>query len=162
MAKNPLSAFLSDWLPEVDFGVLQHGFAPHGRDYILILQAAATYEVTLTHVVEAHYETRVADEVWPVSWGDILTDYTAWEAAGSPDGYVWGNNWSLAYPGVSAPESSPAADGWTARLGRPMWAASVETDRFKLSIIFHSARAKKLSDDNSLVGSVLSAMPRPN
>jgi hypothetical protein len=162
VVENPLKALLSDWLPEIDFGVLGHGFAPHGRDYVLILQAAATYEVTLTHVVEVHYETRVADDVWPRSWDDVLTDYAAWEAAGTPDGYVWGSNWSLAYPGLDAPDNNPVAEAWTARLGRQMYAASVETDRFKLTIIFHSARARKLSDDCSVVGSVLNPLPPVN
>jgi hypothetical protein len=75
---------MQDWLPEIDFGVMSHGFAPHGRDYVLIVQAAGTYEVTLTHVVELHYETRVHDEVWPTSWDDRLTNYAEWEAAGNP------------------------------------------------------------------------------
>jgi hypothetical protein len=158
VVENPLKVLLADWLPEFDFGVMSHGFAPHGRDYVLLLQAGATYEVTLTHVVAAHYETRVADEVWPISWDDVLTDYGAWEAAGAPDGYVWGSNWSLAHPGLSALDIDPLAASWAARVGKPMYAASIETDRFKLSIIFHAARAKKLSDDGSVVGRMLNPM----
>jgi hypothetical protein len=155
VAENPLKAFVAGWLPEIDFGVMAHGFAPHGRDYVLTLQAAGTYVVTLTHVVEMHYETRVADSVWPISWDDVLTDYAAWEASGAPDGYVWGNNWSLAYPGLDAPDFDPVAEKWAARIGRAMYAASIETDRFKLSIIFHAARAEKLSDDGSVVSKVM-------
>ncbi|HEY1750464.1 MAG TPA: hypothetical protein VGG29_04340 [Caulobacteraceae bacterium] len=159
MAENPLKTLLGDWLPEIDFGVMAHGFAPHGRDYVLILQAGATYEVTLTHVVEAHYETRVGDDVWPRSWDDVLTDYAAWEAAGAPDGYVWGSNWSLAYPGVDAPDEDPVAENWATRIGKPMYAASIETDRFKLSVVFHAVRAERLSDDSSVVRRVLNPMP---
>jgi len=40
---------------------------------------------------------------------DRLTDYVEWEAAGKPDGYVWGRNWSLAYPGLEAPDDDPTA-----------------------------------------------------
>ncbi len=63
---------MREWIPERDFAVVNHGFAAHGRDYILIQQAGSTYELTLTHVVEFHYETRVSDDVWPVSWDDCM------------------------------------------------------------------------------------------
>jgi hypothetical protein len=138
---------------------MHHGLAPHGRDYFLILQAVGTYELTLTHVVEFHYETRVRDDVWPVSWDDRLTDYAAWEAEGAPAGYVWGTNWSLAYPGLEAPDHDAKAEHWSERLGKPMFAAIIETDRFRLSIIFHSARTRKLSDDSSTVRKVLIPLP---
>jgi len=160
LAENPLKALLGDWLPEIDFGVMAHGFAPHGRDYVLILQAGETYEVTLTHVVEAHYETRVGDGVWRRSWDDVLTDYAAWEAAGTPDGYVWGSNCSLAYPGLDAPDTDPAADDWASRVGKPMYAMSIETDRFKLAVVFHAVRAEKLSDDTVASRIMKSSPPR--
>jgi hypothetical protein len=142
---------MRDWLPELDFGVMGHGFAPHGRDYVFVLQAAGTYELTLTHVVEMHYETRVCDEVWPVSWGDHLTDYATSEAVGKAEGYVWGTNWSLAYPGLDVSDDDPKAFKWSERLGKPMYAMALETDRFKLSIVFHGVRTKKLSDDDSTI-----------
>src|SRR5688500_5261006 len=97
---HPLKQILEEWLPEIDFCVLSHGLAAHGRDYVLALQSAGTYELTLTHVVEMHYETRVRDDVWPRSWDDSFTDYATWQAAGEPDGYVWGTGWSLAFPGL--------------------------------------------------------------
>jgi hypothetical protein len=155
LPENPLRAIAQDWLPEIDFGVMSHGFAPHGRDYVFIIEAGGTYELTLTHVVEVHVESRVRDDVWPVSWGDVLTDYAAWEAAGHPDGYVWGSNWSLAYPGLVAPNEDPSAQRWSERLGKPMFGASIETDRFKLWAVFHSARARKLSDHAPTVSKVL-------
>jgi hypothetical protein len=155
MPENPLRAMLRDWLPEIDFGVMSHGFAAHGRDYIFIIEAAGTYELTLTHVVDLHIETRVRDDVWPASWDDVLTDYAAWESAGCPDGYVWGSNWSLAYPGLDAPDEGASAEQWSERVGKPMFAASIETDRFKLSAIFHGARARKLSDQAPTISKVL-------
>jgi hypothetical protein len=159
MAENPLREAIRDWLPEFDFGIIDHGFAQHGRDYILVLQAAGTYELTLTHVVELHYETRVRDDVWPVSWDDRLTDYAAWEAEGKPAGYVWGTNCSLAYPGLEAPDHDAKAEHWSERLGKPMFSMAIETDRFRLSLIFHSARARKLSDDVSTIRQVLIPLP---
>jgi hypothetical protein len=150
MGENPLRKVMRDWLPEFDFAVLQHGLAKHGRDYIFVLQAAGTYELILTHVVEMHYETRVADANWPASWDDYLLDYEKANAAGIPKAYVWGTNWSLAYPGIELDDDASASK-WAERLGKPMYAMSIETDRFKLSMIFHDARSKKLSDDDSLI-----------
>jgi hypothetical protein len=159
MAEHPLRASMREWLPQIDFGVMHYGFAPHGRDYVLILQAMGTYELILTHVVESHYETRVHDDVWPISWDDCLTDYAAWEAAGKPEGYVWGTNGSLAYPGLEAPDDDPTAARWSRRLGKSMFFLALETDRFRLSLIFHDARIRKLSDDDSAVRRVLNPLP---
>jgi len=159
MTEHPLRKPMREWLPEIDFGVMHHGFAPHGRDYVLVLQAAGTYEMILTHVVELHYETRVHDQVWPKSWDDCLTDYAAWEAAGEPDGYVWGTNWSLAYPGLDTPDDDPIAAQWSQRLGKPMFFLALETDRFRLSLVFHDVRTRKLSDDDSSVRRVLIPLP---
>jgi hypothetical protein len=40
-----------------------------------------------------------------------------------------------------------------------MYAMAVETDRFRLSTIFHSALTRKLSDDDSTVRQVLIPLP---
>lgn len=165
MAENPLKFAIGEWLPEVDFGVMRHGFAPHGRDYIFVVEVGgteggATYELTFTHVVQLQFETRALG-AWPTSWDDVFLDYAAWEAAGCPDGYIWGTNWSLAYPGVSAPDTDPEAEAWSKRLGQPMFAASIETDRFLIAFIFHQLRHRKLSEDASTVGKVLVSLPAP-
>jgi hypothetical protein len=149
---NPLAEILSNWLPESDIGVMKHGFADHGRDYVFIVEdcvggSPGTHELVFTHVVNVQYETRVRDDVWPKSWTDEFIDYQAWLRAGEPDGYVWGTNWSTAYPGIAAPASTGEAEKWTKRLGRQMHAMSIETDRFLISMIFHDVRVRKLSDD---------------
>ena len=118
-----------------------------------------TYELILTHVVELHYETRVHDEVWPKSWDDCLTDYAAWEAAGEPDGYVWGTNWSLAYPGFDTPDDDPVATQWSQRLGKQMFFLALVTDRFRLSLVFHDVRTRKLSEDDATIRQVLIPLP---
>jgi hypothetical protein len=158
--QNPLAMILSDWLPACDVGVMKHGFADHGRDYIFIIEDctgrnSGTYELAFTHVVDLRYETRVRDDVWPISWGDEFTDYQAWLSAGEPGGYVWGTNWSNAYPGMTAPESTLEAERWTKRIGRRMYPMSIETDRFLISLIFHDVRVRKLSDDAPTVRQVI-------
>jgi hypothetical protein len=151
IAEHPLRATMADWLPPVDFSVLGHGFAPHGRDYVLTIHVLGrgTYELTLTHVVELHYHSSVAPDIWSQSWDDALTDYERWEAQGhQPEGYVWGTNWSLAYPGLLAPDDDQVARHWSNALGKPMFAAELTTDRFKLTCIFHDARSRMLSDND--------------
>lgn len=149
---NPLKKQIQDWLPQYDFAVIEHHFLPHGRDYVWILQTGdGTYELILTHVVECTYETRVRDDVWPMSWEDVLTDYDSWQAAGEPDGYVWGTNWSPAYPGLEVPDIHEGAAKWSKRVGRQMYAMAIETDRFRLSAIFHDSRSRKLSGENSII-----------
>lgn len=157
MAEHPLRKLMREWLPEIDFGVMSHGFAPHGRDYVLVLQTsgsypyAGTWELALTHVVELHYETRLPDGLWLTSWDDCLTDYAEWEAAGKPGGFLWGANWSNAYPGLDVPDDDPVAARWSQRLGKPMFFVALETAQFRLSIVFHDVRTRKLSDDDSTI-----------
>jgi len=88
---NPLTKLLKGTLSEYDFGVLEHGFAPHGRDYRFIIQDSlcndpGTYELTFTHVVDLKYKTRVGEMVWSRSWTDEFTDYAKWKAAGELEG----------------------------------------------------------------------------
>lgn len=109
----------------------------------------------LTHVVTVNYETRVRDDVWPTSWNDVYLNYRTWEAEGAPDGYVWGSNWSLAYPGIDNLDETTITAQWSERLGHPMHQMSLETDRFWLFLIFHAARLERLSDDTGLVSQVV-------
>jgi hypothetical protein len=56
------------WLPEFDFAVLAHGFAPHERDYGLHIQDClggdpGEHMIEFTHVVRVDNETRVGDPV---------------------------------------------------------------------------------------------------
>src|SRR5262249_30876361 len=138
--QHPLTKLHDEWLPAVDFAVMAQGFLPHGRDYVVIVQLAnicthpGTYELTFTHVVELRYHTRVRDDVWPESWDDRFTDYKQWMASGEPDGYVWGTNWSLAYPGTKAISESSLAESWSKRIGQKFFEATLETDRFSLGL----------------------------
>jgi hypothetical protein len=160
VSDNPLAKLLKGALSEYDFAVLEHGFAPPGRDYRFLIQDSlcndpGTYELIFTHVVDLKYETRVAETVWSISWADEFTDYARWKASGEPEGYVFGTDWSLAYPGISILLASPGARDWSNRLQRPMYSASIETDRFCISLIFSEARHRKVSDEVGIVRRVL-------
>ena len=84
-----------------------------------------------------------------------LSHFRTFTTAGQPAGSVWGSNWSIAYPGLEAPDHDPAAVKWTERLGKSMHAMVIETDRVRISMVFHDVRSKKISDDNSIIDRVL-------
>lgn len=159
---HPLDVLLNDWLPQCDFAVLRHGFAAHGRDYVMVIEVggtsaarSGTYELAFTHVTALVYETRVRDDVWPASWDDRFIDYDTWIGSGEPDGYVWGSNWSLAYPGIAAIRGSPVAAEWTTKIGKPFFEATLETDRFFTSLVFHTLLATKISDETDLIDQIV-------
>lgn len=160
---NPLQALLNDRLPEVDVGVMSHGFAKHGRDYVFILEDCisgnpGTYKLTFTHVVDLRCTTAVRPEIWQRSWADEFIDYARWEAAGEPNGYIFGTDWSLAYPGFAALENDAGAVSWSQKLGRPMYAATIETDRFKMALVFHDAHLEQMSEEAPTVRQVISPL----
>jgi len=155
--KNPLAVATENWLASCDFGVMNHGFAEHGRDYVFIVEDSiggdpGTHRLTFTHVVSLKYETAVQDEWWRKSWDDRFIDFEAYEEAGEPEGYVWGTNWSGAWPGLKAPDATPEALRWTEKLGHPMYEMSIETDRFRITMIFHDLRTEKLSEEAPTIG----------
>ena len=75
--------FLDDlvrWLPKVDFAVLGHRLASHGRDNVILIEdclgsVPGQHEAIFTHCVRADCETRVSDKAWGKSWSDEFTGY---------------------------------------------------------------------------------------
>jgi hypothetical protein len=151
---------LLEWLPEMDFALFGHGFLRHGRDYFWHIQVCmgadpGEHEIVFTHCVQAACETRVGDRIWPNSWDDVFLDYQRWESDGNPDGYVWGTNWSNAYPGISIVEDSAAAATWTHRIGKPFHEVNLETDRFLIRLIFHGIRHRKISESTATISAAI-------
>jgi hypothetical protein len=145
-----------EWLPALDFAVFQHGLVEHGRDYFIDIQDClgadpGDHRIVFTHCVRVDYETRVRDDVWPRSWDDVFTNYQQWIEAGEPDGYVWGTNWSNAYPGLCVVEPSEIADEWTKKIKKNLFEITLETDRFFLRLVFHDLHRAKLSDSTSTI-----------
>jgi hypothetical protein len=165
MNVHPVEQLLA-WLPPADFAVLDHGLASHGRDYVVTVQDClgrdpGTYRLEFTHCVYAQYTTRVRDDVWPVSWGDEFTNYESWLLAGQPGGYVWGTNWSNAHPGIQAVCESMIAAEWSTRIGKRMYEATIETERFLLRVVFHSIRWRKLSNETRPLSDTIIPLPPP-
>jgi hypothetical protein len=160
VTENPLADLMNGTLSECDFGVLEHGSLSHGRDYRFVIQDSlcrdpGTYELTFTHVVDLDYETRVGDKTWQISWADEFTDYAKWTRSGEPEGNVFGTDWSLAYPGISILRSTHEAQKWSERLQRPMYSASIETDRFCIALVFSEIHHRKISRETGVVRQVV-------
>ena len=138
-----------------DVGILRHGFAPHMRDYDVIVEAGGTaqgrYRYRFTHCVEANVHSTVRDEIWQKSWDDLYTVYETSLADGAPEGFVWGVCWSLAYPGLTYVDDSLRASARTKRLGKPMHEVIIETEAFELQLVFHDVIVEKLSEDVSVI-----------
>ena len=144
----------------VDLPILSHGFAPYRRDYVIEAELGGQsdqrgrYRFTFTHCVLADFITTVRDDTWQVSWDNRFIDYESWIAAGEPKGYVWGVNWSMAYPGPSYVPDSPRAAEWSARLGQVMHEAIIETNAFRLRLVFHSLSVERTGDEVSVYDQV--------
>jgi len=130
-----------------DSAIISYGSAPYFRDYDVIVDVTTAdptggsyikgrYRFRFTHCVEATVQTIGT----PNAWDDVFTDYAAWEAAGSPEGFVWGVNWAEAYPGMSYVKDSESAREWTEKLGHEMHEVLINTNTFDINLIFHDLR----------------------
>ena len=143
--------------PLFDNAIIEHHFTPYLRDYDIIIDVAAAtpnskrsyiegrYMFRFTHCVLAEVTTAVSDRGWRDSWGDEYIDYTAWEKAGAPDGYVWGVCESDVYPVLTYIEESPLAKEWSNRLGYPMSEVSIETNGHDIRLVFHDVIIRKIA-----------------
>ncbi|RRA50350.1 hypothetical protein [Acidipila sp. EB88] len=165
MIDHPLANLLKKGtLASFDFAITEHGFTANGRDYRFLIQDTmciepGTYELTFTHVVHLMYETRIDETSWRSGWGDEFATTAAYKAAGEPDGYRFDIDWFLAYPGIETIVASPQAAEWSRRLQRPMYSASVETDRFWISMVFSGVHHRKTSDETGLMNQVVIRRP---
>jgi hypothetical protein len=150
--------------PLFDSAIVGHGFAPYMRDYDVIVEVPAAkpdgtgsyirarYRYRFTHCVVVTTETGVRPETWTESWGDEFKSYAAWEAAGTPSGFVWGVEWADAYPGASTVIDSPRAAEWSDRLGRAMHEVEIKTNAYTLRLICHALQIEQLAVGDPTTG----------
>jgi hypothetical protein len=132
--------------PLFDGYITKHGFAPYLRDYDVIVKwpRSRRFLYRFTHVPLATVTTAVTDSVWRNSWDDVYIDYSVWQNSGSPDGYVWGVCYSVAYPGAKYVEASVTAREWESRFGKPMHEVRIETNGHNIQLIFHDLRVEEI------------------
>ena len=162
---------INQW-PLFDNAIVRHGFAPYMRDYELIVETAAAtpdrrrsypegrYRYVFTHCVRADVETRVRDDTWRASWADAFIDYSEWEAAGCPAGFVWGVQYMDAYPGAKLVTGSQTATEWAARLGKTMAEVIIETNAQEIRLVFHTLNVYKIAEGNPTTNELHEIPPR--
>ncbi|MHB8627343.1 MAG: YxiG-like protein [Aggregatilineales bacterium] len=143
--------------PFFDCPIIAHNFTPYLRDYDIIINVpaavlgiiepyfAASYLYRFTHCVFAQVTMAASDSILRESWSDIYTDYEAWKQSGMPKGFVWGVNYSDAYPGMKFKKDSPLAKEWTERLWHPMHELFIETNGHNITLIFHDVLIRQLA-----------------
>jgi hypothetical protein len=125
-----------------DQAIVFHGFADYMRDYEVVVYATAdprtgivpehlTYR--FTHCVRATVTSAVSPDIWARSLDERLIDY---ETGVDLDGYVWGVNWQVLYPGLKLLPPSPETERWSASVGIPFHEASIETNGHNISLVF--------------------------
>lgn len=127
-----------------DQAIVFHGFAEYMRDYDVFVYATADPRTGIkpeylryrfTHCVRASVTTAVEPRVWTQSLDERLLDHQAAIEAGL-DGYVWGVNFQVIYPGMTLLEGSTEAAEWADRLGIPFHEALIETNGHNLELVF--------------------------
>lgn len=146
-----------------DSWVLASGPTEYIRDFDLLVAVPAAkpdgsgsyiegeYRIRFTHCPTYRCETLLTPDTWRRSWSDAFTDFTAWERAGEPDGFIWAQGPS-AYPGPSLVEGSPLAEEWSGRLGRDMHELKLETNAYTLWLVFHAVGVAKVSQGDPETG----------
>jgi hypothetical protein len=143
--------------PMFDHAIVEHRFTPYMRDYDIVVEVTAAvpdgsrsyvasrYLYRFTHCVMAQITTSLSDDTWRDSWNDEFIDYSNWENAGAPSGYVWGVCWSLAYPGLSYVDHSELAREWSRRLGKTMHEVKIDTNSQNFGLVFHDVVIKQIA-----------------
>jgi hypothetical protein len=149
----------------LDVAILSHGFAPHMRDYDVLIEAMwgekewgdarGRYLCRFSHCPEAHCVTVLNGAAWRQSWADTFIDYAEWEKNGTPEGFVWGVCWSMAYPGMRYVDNSELAAKWSKEFEMEMHEAEIETNAFTLRLIFHDFTITKISDEVGIIDKAL-------
>ncbi len=132
-----------------DNALLFHAYKKYIRDHELLVEVHVgpadlrTYSYLFKYCVEADIRTSVAEHVYKQSLDDRLTNY---DSGKDLDGYVWGVNWSLMYPGWTLATSSERANRWTERLGIEFHEVRIETNAYTMTLVFSDLAVAKLSD----------------
>ena len=143
MERTDITSAFSDVF---DQAIQFHGFAAHMRDYDVFIYATADQRTGIqpdhlryrfTHCVRATATSALTPPIWTKSLDERLIDYSSGRDL---DGYVWGVNWQMLYPGASLVEESSEAQRWADELGIPFHEARIETNGHDLSLIFSDLR----------------------
>ena len=134
-----------------DNTIYNHAFTDYMRDYQLLARlhvgtgSPGTYTYLFQGCVEVVYELRLPTEAF--SMHELFLDCQRWKSAGSPSGFVWGVKYATVYPGWKYVDPSPRAAQWSQRFNIPLHEVTIETNVYRLSLIFHDLIVTKLETE---------------
>ena len=126
----------------LDHALVYHAFTRYMRDYELIVYVTADPRTGIPPVhlrylfrycVEALVESTVAVDTWRRSLDERLIRY---DTGVDLDGYVWGVNSHVLYPGMSVMSPSARAEKWSADIGIDFQEVHIESNAHNISLIF--------------------------
>lgn len=85
------------------------------------------------YCVQANCTTTVPAKIWRDSLDDRLINY---DTGIDLDGYVWGVNRQLLYPGATLITDSPTAHQWTKTIGIDFHEVRIQTNAHDLTLVF--------------------------
>lgn len=138
-----------------DQALVYHGFTQYLRDYELIAHCTADPRTGIAPsfdrflfklCVYANVETAVTEEIWSRSLDDRLIDY---RAGVDLEGYVWGVNWQLIYPGGQVIPDSERAQHWADALGRPFHEVRIATNGYNITLVFSDLAVESVDPGHS-------------
>ena len=129
-----------------DNSILRHGFTTYMRDYQIVAEMFygenwGVYTYLFRGCVEAHYESSLPEGAFLMD--DVLLDLERTQSEDAPAGFVWGVNSAEAYPGWTYVVGSERAAIWSKKTGLPMHEVMIETNVYKLSLVFNDLVVEK-------------------
>jgi hypothetical protein len=128
-----------------DQEILAHGEVDHLRDYELrVNRPDGLFLYRFTHCVAVEITTMLRDDTWVKSWEDMYTE-PQWNDDWGPDHYHW-VKFAVAYPAPVYLTGSPRASEWKSRLGKAMHEAAIETNVYRITLVFHDLTITRIGD----------------
>ncbi|TKK80637.1 hypothetical protein FDA94_35895 [Herbidospora galbida] len=103
-----------------------------------------TLRYLFRHCVQADCTTTVPADIWRESLDDRLITY---QTGVDLDGYVWGVDWQLLYPGATLVTDSPTAQRWAAAVGIDFHEVRIQTNAHDLTLVFSDLKIEELPSE---------------
>ncbi len=129
--------------------LLSHAYTRYMRDYELVVEnhvgptERGTYSYLFKYCVESNISTSLSGTTYRKLLDDRLIVY---ETGKDLDGYVWGVNWSLLYPGWERVSPSENATNWEREIGIEFHEVSIQSTAYNITLVFSDLVITKRSD----------------
>ena len=136
-----------------DQALVYHAFTPYMRDYEAIVYVTADpgsgipprhQRYLFRYCVEASIESTVDVGTWRDSLDERLIRN---ESGVDLDGYVWGVNWQVLYPGMALVSPSARAQRWAEKVGIEFHEIRIEANAHRITLVFSDLEVSDVAVD---------------